>query len=200
MNNIISMEEIRAEISSGNSPEAIAIKYGMELDEITKHMEKKVSDEKDILRNQLKMCVDLTEVARLTYEANPDEEKKALAVTSFVQTTQGVIRDLENLTNNDDKVIQLIETVIKPLVRNTIKVLGNEITEATDMMKEDNRLKEMFTTISRNFGAELTDLYNESVEKTGEIFNCSFDIVEKNNKKEGTSAKDTSGRKRKRVI
>lgn len=184
--NVIDINSVRALVAKGESPEAIAIKYGYDLEEISKHtapLKDAILDERTILERYLRTCNALCEIAQTEYQSD-STDRKAYAVTTFMQTAQGILKDLATLKNNDEKVSQLVETVIQPLVRSAIRIIGNEVSTVISIMGPNQKAKEALTALAENFGKDMTTEYRQALGKLGDIFDCKFDIAGEEPQKE----------------
>jgi hypothetical protein len=182
-NKELNFEAIRVLLDQGVSPKAIAKQYDIDISDITSKINEHYSEmynnapvsPKETLTNQLNSCRLLFEIARINYISSPNKSNSE-AVTGFSNAIQTLLRDIGNLSNDESKISEIVETVIQPIVRNAIIFLGENITNIIDGAGFGNKeLKNELTTLSKNFGDQLTNAYKSSLEKLGKIYNCEFD-------------------------
>lgn len=195
--NVIDFEAIRVLLDEGASPKAIAKQYNLKVEDISAcindHYSKISStdkvDPRETLVKQLNSCKTLFEIAKITYISSPNSYN-AEAVTKLASSVQSMLKDINNLSNNESKVVEIVESIIQPMIRNAIKFMGENITNVIDKVGYSSEIRSELTAMSKNFGEQLTNVYKNSLNKLGEIFDCEFNLDENTNKNDEEDKED----------
>lgn len=185
--NVIDFESIRVLVDSGVSTKAIAKQFDCGVADVSnciaEHFSELYSsdkvDHRETLTRQLNMCKMLCEIAKINYISSPTNFN-AESVSKFVSSTQTLLRDINNISNNSEKAASVVDSVVQPLVRESIKLMGENVMILKDKVGYNNReLNKELDNFGKQFGFQLTEVYKNSLKKLEEIFNCSFNLDSK---------------------
>lgn len=164
----------------GTQPEAIALKVGLPVTAVATIVEERSSPKKKeetaipakvvVLKEQLEMLRELYEIAFFEYKDEPID-RNAVAVTSLMNSTQMIIKELEGCKDNTFMMKEILRLVIQPLVRGLIESVSDEARNVrTELFKQlpidqhghvDHAIKELV----KSYGASSKNKYEEAVDK-----------------------------------
>jgi len=175
------LQQITDLVQQGISADVIAVRMNVEIDVIVAHLEaaEVPKTHRELLEHSRDKITDLIEVAEGEYRDDPTD-RRAGALTSFIQTQQGLIQDIDNLKNPSDVHEEVTRRVLQNLIRDMLKQVTTSIGQSLSNLERSlppdqaRTVRAELEGIARSLGTKSRDSYDTHTKILAEILGCNL--------------------------